>query len=291
MSAASLEENKSIALLTCYIGKLPWYFDYYIHSCKFNPSIDFYIITDDITYSNPAPTNVKIIIHSLEEINTRASQKLGITTNIKRGYKLCDFKPTYGILFSELIQGYDFWGHGDIDVIFGDIRGFITDDILTRYELINVRHDYLTGQFLLFKNNEKMNNLFKLSKDYKRVLGNEKNYCFDETNFQWQGFKDGKKYHEIPSEVESMTHLVRRLAQENYLRVHFDFVIIEGLPGKLLWHNGRLYYKRKYETLMYHMVVFKKVCKPIKHTKPLPATFNISASRINHTKKNLPTWD
>lgn len=287
MSTLKNKHKNSLAILVCYIGKLPWYFDYFVHSCKFNTTVDFFIITDDTSYSKLIPPNLKIIHQSLEEINSRATQRLGFVTNIKQGYKLCDFKPAYGILFSEFITGYDFWGHGDIDVIFGDIRAFITEELLCSLDIISVRHDFLTGQFLLFRNNENMNNLFKLSKDHKKVLSDEKHYCFDETNFQWHGFTEGKAYHEIPSEVESMTHLVKRLEREKYLRVHFDFLIIEGLPGKLQWHRGKLYYKGKYEALMYHMVLFKNICKPIKNQRPLPERFTISPSRINHINKSL----
>ena len=173
-------KRKSIAVVICYLGKLPWYFDYFIHSCKYNPSISFIIVTDDTTYSKPIPTNIKFVYKTLSEINEQASTKLGLTVNIKNGYKLCDFKPTYGILFPELLQDYDFWGHGDIDMVFGSIRDFITEEVL-KNDVISVRHDFLTGQFLLFRNNEKMNNLFSLSKDYKKVLCSEKHYCFDET--------------------------------------------------------------------------------------------------------------
>jgi hypothetical protein len=274
--------KKSIALVICYIGKLPWYFDYFAHSCKFNTTVDFFIITDDKSYSKLLPANVKIIHRTLDEINSSATEKLGLLVQISNGYKLCDFKPTYGILFSELLQGYDFWGHGDIDVVFGDIRNFITEEILHDYDMISVRHDFLTGQFLLFKNNERMNSLFTLSRDYKRVLCSEQHYCFDETNFQWQGFTEGKPYCEIPCEVESMTHLVKRLAHENYLNAHFDFLIVEGIPGKLKWERGRLFYKNKYEILLYHLVLFKKVYQPKKRAKSIPDVFTISPTKIYH---------
>ena len=283
MEVAHSKRN-SIALLICYNGKLPWYFNYFVHSSKYNPSIDFIIITDDTSYNRPIPPNLKLVYKTLIEINEQAEMKLKLAVKITNGYKLCDFKPTYGILFSELLQGYDFWGHGDIDMVFGNIRDFITEEVLENNDVISVRHDFLTGQFLLFRNNEKMNNLFSLSKDYEKVLGSEKHYCFDETNFQWQSFTEGKTYHEIPSEVESMTHLVKRLEHEKYLKVHFDFLIVEGLPGKLKWERGKLTYRNKYEILLYHMVLFKNVYHPKKSVKAIPDAFTISPTRIYHSK-------
>ncbi len=38
---------KSIGMLTCWYGPYPWYFPYFIHSCGFNPTIDFILITDN----------------------------------------------------------------------------------------------------------------------------------------------------------------------------------------------------------------------------------------------------
>ena len=127
-----------------------------------------------------------------------------------------------------------------------------------------------------------MNKLFSLSKDYRKVLSDGKHYCFDETNFQWQGFTEGKLYHEIPSEIESMTHLIKKLEEQNYLKVHFDFLIVEGVPGKLKWERGKLYYKNKYEVLLYHLVLFKNRCVTPNVVKKIPNKFSITPSRILH---------
>ncbi len=273
---------KRIAVLVCFFGNLPWYFKYFVHSCKYNSTIDFYIITDDRSWLNKLPVNVKVIYKEMNDINKMATEKLGFATNIREGYKLCDFKPAYGFLFSELLEGYDFWGHGDIDVIYGDIRHFITGDMLDNYELISVRHDFLTGYFLLFRNNIKMNTLFMQSKDYKKVLSSEVHYCFDETNFQYNDFTDILTYPKKNREVESMTHLVKRLEKKNKLKVFFDFYSIKGLPGKLIWEKGKLYYRNQYEILLYHMIYLKKVFKPKKLIEEIPECFRISPTRIYH---------
>jgi hypothetical protein len=282
MTSNKNKKLKKIAVMTCFFGKLPWYFDYFVHTCKFNPTINFIIITDDRTWLKKLPENVNIFYKEIEDLNRIASQKLGFNTNIKEAYKLCDFKPAYGYLFPEFFEGYDFWGHGDIDVIYGDIRNFITDYVLGNYELINIRHDFLAGYFLLFKNNKKMNTLFMQSKDYKKVLSSEDHYCFDETNFQYNDFTDILEYPKKKHEVESMMHLVRRLESNNELKTYFDLHSIEGLPGKLKWKKGKLYYRNQYEILLYHMIYLKKVFQPKRIPNPLPETFTISPTRIYH---------
>lgn len=280
-------KEKSIAIIICYMGKLPWYFDYFVHSCVYNPTIDVHVITDDTTYSKRLPGNVRIIHKTLADISAIATRTLEIPVEIKAPYKLCDFKPAYGVLFPDLIENYDFWGIGDIDVILGDIRKFITDEVLENHDIISVRHDYVCGSFSLFRNDERINNLFKHSKDYKKVFTSHTHYCFDETNFTFESFAAGLHYSDTPSEVESMTHVVRRLEEENYLKAYFDFHIIEGDPGNLRWTNGILMYRNKWEVMMYHLIVLKKIYKPLGQKVRIPNAFAISPRKIYPLKKRV----
>ncbi|MFC0513593.1 DUF6625 family protein [Mucilaginibacter angelicae] len=276
-----MEYRNNIALITCYIGKLPWYFHYFVHSCSYNPSIDFFIFTDDNTRI-PVPGNVKVIYKTLDDIVKLATAKLNLEINITNGYKLCDFKPAYGLIFSDILSGYDFWGHCDIDIIFGNIRSFITDDLLARHDLISVRHDWLSGCFLLYQNTHKLNHLFLHSKDYKKVFGSSQHYCFDETNFAHDAFTNGMLYTDVETEIESMTHVVKKLEARNYISPFFDFLIIEGLPGRLRWDNGEMFYRNRYEVLFYHLIYFKRLPNLPKKVVNIPQSFTISPSKIYH---------
>ncbi len=267
-----------IVLLICYYGEFPWYFPYFLHSCKYNPSVTFMIITD-ATYNYDLPENVIFVKKSLDEIKILASEKLGLSFQIDFPYKLCDLRPAYGFVFTDFIKGYDFWGYCDIDVIFGKIRNFMTSEVLDHCDVISPRHDYLLGAFTLFRNTQKINELYKQSKDYKKVFTSPKHYCFDETNFAFKPFAEGLPPEEIQSEIESMTHVVKRLDNEHYIRAYFDFHIIEGYPGRLTWQKGVLTYKKRFEVMLYHMVRFKKNCKQTR-IKKIPDTFHISPARI-----------
>ncbi|MBS1946824.1 MAG: hypothetical protein JST47_03575 [Bacteroidetes bacterium] len=269
-----------IAVIACYYGKLPWYFKYFLYSCSYNLTIDFFIITDERTYDIQHPKNVHFIYKELNQINALASKKLGFPVAIKRGYKFCDFKPAYGFLFPEIIEGCDFWGYGDIDVVYGNIRNFISNELMKVYDLISIRPDWAPGCFLLFKNCKKMNTLFMQSKDYKKVFSNGRHYCFDETNFQHDAFTEGKKYYEIPSKIESMMHVIRRLEEKDYIYPYFEFFIIEGRPGKLKWEKGTLIYKNEFEAILYHLIKLKEVYHPKRSPKKIPEKFYISPTRI-----------
>lgn len=98
---------RKIVFIIPWFGNYPWYFPYFLHSCKYNPSIDFCIYTDN-EISTDAPDNVKFVRYSLDEFNKDATEALGFTVTIEKAYKLCDFKPAYGHIFSGEMQKYDF---------------------------------------------------------------------------------------------------------------------------------------------------------------------------------------
>lgn len=118
---------------------------------------------------------------------------------VPQPYKLCDFRPAYGYIFAEYLTQYDFWGHCDNDVIFGNIRKFITDDILDNYERILIR-----GHFTLYKNTPGVNNFYLKTisgiPGYREVFSTPKNYCFDEyagSGKMWEEANGNKLYQAI----------------------------------------------------------------------------------------------
>ena len=279
-------QQKSIAILSCWYGSYPWYFPYFIHSCSYNHTVDFIIITDNQEPIPNKPANLKIIYKTLDEIKAICTIKLGFTVNIDYPYKLCDFKPAYGFLFPEIIKGYDFWGHGDIDVVYGDIRGFMTDELLNNYDIISSRHDYITGTFCLYRNNQQMNTLFMQSKDYKKVFSSDNHFCFDECNFLFQELQNGASIFDYPDNIQSMTYVVQKAAKENKLKAFFDFIIVEGTPGKIKFDNGKIIYKGLYEAMFYHLIRFKTECiKPVV-LNPMPETYYFTSKRILVNKTN-----
>jgi hypothetical protein len=68
---------KSIALITCWYGPFPWYFPYFVFSCKFNPTVDFIIVTDNEDEIQNKPDNLKIIYTKLEDLKSNFSEKMG----------------------------------------------------------------------------------------------------------------------------------------------------------------------------------------------------------------------
>lgn len=137
-----------------YYGTLPNTFDFWLQSVKNNPSIDFYFISDCINQEN-MPSNVKIMDISIVEFKRRIDEKFDFDISLENYGRISQFRPAFAYIFPEIVEGYDFWGFVECDLILGDIRKFITDEILNRYEKF-----FRLGHIQIFKNNTKMNTLF-----------------------------------------------------------------------------------------------------------------------------------
>lgn len=178
---------KSIAFIVPWGGgKLPTYFQLWLESCRRNPSVDFLVFTDDYTeYSYP--DNVKVHYMSFEQMKELFQNHYDFPLSISAPYKFCDFRPAFGEIFSDYLVGYDYWGHCDVDLIWGDIRKFVTDDVLTKYKRIFSR-----GHCSIYENSSKVNAFYRTlpacgCQDWKNVFQSEKSCCFDE----WAGHCGG----------------------------------------------------------------------------------------------------
>lgn len=161
-----------------YFGKLPNYFELYLHSIKSNKNYDWLLITDDATVYD-FPENLKVVYKSFEEIQELFQSKFNFKINLERPHKLCDYKPAFGYVFQDLISNYDYWGHCDSDVIFGNFNHFIVEPQKLNYDKI-----FILGHLALYKNNAENNRRFMLkindSYRYKEVFSIPIGTLFDE---------------------------------------------------------------------------------------------------------------
>lgn len=165
---------KSICLINAYFGKFPNYFSLWLESVKENPTIDFLIVTD-VEEDYEYPENVIIKKMKFNELQEKIKDLYDFKVAIDTPYKLCDYKVAYGEIFRDEIKEYDFWGYCDIDLIFGDIRKYITEDILNTYDKIGMH-----GHFTIYRNCDEMIYL------YKRQCPNVINYKMAyKTNWVW----------------------------------------------------------------------------------------------------------
>lgn len=171
----------SIAFVIPYFGKLPEMFPLWVQSAACNRDIDFLFFTDQ-TFPDreiDLPTNIKWHMMSFDELKVQIDHTVGFTTAVFSPYKLCDVRPCYGDVFKKYLAGYDFWGFCDIDLIFGQIRDFITDELLENYEKIGSM-----GHCVIIQNSDKMRKMYRQKigneEPYKTILFCKDNMSFDE---------------------------------------------------------------------------------------------------------------
>ena len=142
---------KSIVVIFPYFGKLPPQYDIWRASAIRNPSIDFMFFTD----TEIAPYK-NIIVHKMkfEDFRIIVQKAFDFQIILDRPYKLCEYKPAYGYILKDYIKQYDFWGFGDLDLVYGNIRTFITDEVL-KYKFI-----LGWGHLSLFRNDSDTNEYF-----------------------------------------------------------------------------------------------------------------------------------
>lgn len=223
-----------VIIISCYFGKLPVMFNVWADSCGENSDFDFLFITDqDVESRFP---NLNIVRMSFEEIQLRIKYKVLKDACISKPYKLCDFKPVYGLIFSDYLKGYTFWGHCDIDMVFGKISDFITDEVLDRYDKIQ----YL-GHLSLYRNIDKINKFcFKCGRD--GVFTSETNYGFDEDQGIYQKFLENKiavfakrnffDIYPFKSHMELDNIINRRMRRP--LDINYKYQLF-------VWYQGRVY--------------------------------------------------
>lgn len=215
-NSSNIKINR-ICLIICYFGNWPSWFGYFLESCRYNQEIDWLIFSDNNLPHN-TENNIKFFHFRKEDFNHLATRKLGFSIAIQDPYKLCDFKPTYGKIFEDFITDYAFWGYCDIDLIFGNIRNFITQKSLDTHDVISTYKSFLSGPFCLFRNQDITNMLFKKCSNYIDLLKNK----------NWQGFDENiirKKNTGIS--VKKILRLIEFLFLSTMKHENFHFSIKE----------------------------------------------------------------
>lgn len=169
---------KSIAYIVPYFGKFPNTFQLWLNSCKNNETVNWLIFTDDRRTFH-YPENVKTCYMSFDEIKEKIQSCFDFDIVLETPYKLCDYRTAYGYIFSDYLKGYDFWGYCDVDLLWGNIRKFITDDVLISYVKIGFQ-----GHSTLYLNKPSVNEYFMEETNelpnYREIFTSNQSYFFDE---------------------------------------------------------------------------------------------------------------
>lgn len=171
---------KKIAIIMIWGGKFPKYIKPWLITCKANKTIDFFLFTDQKLDGLELPFNVKYMHYSLEELKVKFQDNFNFPISLGAWYKICDFRPAFGEIFSDILEQYDFWGHCDMDMVFGDLRKWFTEENLCKYDRV-----FTCGPLSIYKNTSKVNAYYRTlktagGKDWKDVFAREDFCSFDE---------------------------------------------------------------------------------------------------------------
>ncbi len=128
-----------------YFGSWPEWIDLFFDSVARNPSVHFLIYTDCGTAPYEDYANITIRRISFSDYIITIGKQLGLSLEPLSPYKLCDVRPFFGELHEREFADYDFYGWCDLDLVFGNIRGFYTDDILCNAAVLSTHADRISG--------------------------------------------------------------------------------------------------------------------------------------------------
>ncbi len=134
----------SMRLVVPHFGDRPSWFPLVVRSMASNPDVHWLLYTERPVAD--APPNVTVQLCEFEDLAARIGAHFAFEISLDRPYKLCDFRPAFGEIFAAELAGYDFWGHSDLDVIFGRIRDHLPPAAFRADKIL------FQGNFALYRN-------------------------------------------------------------------------------------------------------------------------------------------
>ena len=231
-------DTPTILLILPYFGTLPSYSDLFFKSCGANPTVNWLFVTDQPLDTGRLPPNVALRRTTFASLKNSIDAVLGFETALPSPYKLCDVRPAYGVIFADAIEGFDFWGHCDMDLVFGDIRRFLTPDILQAYTKVLIH-----GHLSLYRNRDDVNHYFELETPnvrFRDAVSDPRSLAFEE----FMGMKVIFEHHGIPvfrndAFLADINQNVYRLITESAPNArHQCFYWERGRVFRSFWEDG-----------------------------------------------------
>jgi hypothetical protein len=221
------------ALVEVWIGKIPDYFNFHLHSAQNVKTIDFFFFTNDFDFKPVnLPKNYHVLYITIDEFVNRFNQVSRVKIDRIDNYKkITDFKLLYFEMFKEYISDYQYYGCYDIDTLFGNI-----DTVLSKiqdYDFITIGnkkyHNRLSGPLLIMKNEKSILDLIQTDRFYETLLLDEI-YGYGEKELSVEAFKNFKVY------MIEQTNISEESGKNEF---------------EVLWSSGSLFFQDK-EIYLFH---------------------------------------
>jgi hypothetical protein len=173
--------HPSLAIAIAFFGRAPMWLPAFLLSCRPNTDVQWFLYSD-FEPPAPFPPNVTLRRMPLREFSERASEALATRIEVQPNFtkKIIDLKPAFGLIFADDLRPFDFWAHSDLDIVWGDVRHFVTDALLAQHDMVSSRPGRTSGHFNLFRNTPAMNRTFELIPDVRAAMANPEYLHLDE---------------------------------------------------------------------------------------------------------------
>ena len=251
MSAS--QSRPRIAIVNTYFGTPPAWLPAFFRSCQANPDVQW-LIYADFEAVPPTPDNVSIRFLDLRGFNDRASAAVGVPITIDRATlrKVCDFKPIYGLMFADDLEDFEWWAYSDLDVVWGDIRKFVTDDLLDSQIIISPRQRKLGGHGTFVRNTDATNRTFDIVPDVRSILTNPTYLRLDENILT----------NHLRALIATSSFKARpKIYWEQEMTITAEYqkaLLAGGADWRMWWRNGRAFDAEGREVMYLH---FHKLVK------------------------------
>lgn len=263
----------SICFVIFYAGELPVWFDAFMLSCQKNKQINWLIFTDS-TIPEHYPDNIKFEYLTLKQFNLLARDIVKINVDVQHPYKLCDYKALYGDIFKEYLTNYEYWGHCDLDLVWGNLQGFFKAVEYKQFDIVTTRRNAISGHCTIYKNNETLYKLYREIDNFWKPLEDK----------QFAGVNEGIFSYYVYT-IFKETNRFKIYWPKNYGIHRYT---LNRKPLGWYWKESKIYSKKGKQHLYLHFMNWKKSVQKMDFTySDQPEKFYINRTGIFNKEENV----
>ena len=155
-----------------------------------------------------------VVPMTLEEFDELIFKKCGVKVGnfLENGLPhrfVSDFYPAMGLICEDYIKGYDFWGHTNWDIVYGNLSKFIPDEDLKDCDIFSDDINTINGIFTIYKNNSYVNSLFTEIPNWQEMFKTHRLFGMDEyhmTEVAKKASKEGRIKYQFPKYYALHSH-------------------------------------------------------------------------------------
>lgn len=156
----------------------------------------------------------------LAAFHRRVREILGVDpVNMNGTGKIHDYRPCFGEIYAKELEGYEWWANTDLDIVYGRLERFYTDELVADLDIFSDCEGYVGGPLSFFRNTPEVSSIFREFLDWKDVLRDPLPHGWIETSY---------------------SRLIEGNLRYRYWKRHAhtdDFFLARG-PGRRLMHFG-----------------------------------------------------